>query len=199
MEQWKIIEDYPNYMVSNMGRIKSLNYKRTGEEKILKLNKQRFGYYMVSLRKNGNTSKKLIHRLVAQAFLPNPDNKPEIDHINTIVTDNRAENLRWVTSKENSNNPITRKHYSDVRKIMLGSKHPKSKRIIQFTFDGEFVNKWDSVMDVERELGLHHSNIFKVINGVRNHTGGYKWGYTEDYEQIPFKVFDLEIYIKKVA
>lgn len=106
IEEWKDIEDYPNYQVSSMGRIKSLNYNKTGKEKIMKVTPCN-GYFNLTLCKDGKTKQFQIHRLVAQAFIPNPENKPEIDHINTDRTDNRVENLRWVTHKENSNNPIT--------------------------------------------------------------------------------------------
>lgn len=198
-EIWKDIDGYPNYQVSNMGRVKSLNYKRTGKEKILKLNKHKFGYFMVSLRKNGITSKICVHRLVAKAFIPNPENKPEIDHINTNQSDNRVENLRWVTSKENSNNPITIKHCSDTRKTMIGSKHPKSKPIIQLTLNGEFVRKWDSATQVSKKLTYSQDSIWKCCKRKRKTAYNYIWGYADDYEQIPFKVFDLEIYRKKVV
>lgn len=84
------------YEVSNLGRV-----KKNGE--IIEPNYSG-GYYKI-----GHV---LLHRIVAELFVPNPDNKPEVDHINTDPLDNRAENLRWVTSKENSNNPLTKLHYS---------------------------------------------------------------------------------------
>lgn len=107
MEIWKTIEDYPNYQVSNMGRVKSLGNNKARKEKILKGIKGKDSYLSVGLYKEGKIKMYLVHRLVAQAFIPNPNNKPFIDHINTIRTDNRVENLRWVTSKENMNNSIT--------------------------------------------------------------------------------------------
>lgn len=60
---------------------------------------------------------------------------------------------------------------------MIGVKHPKSKKIVQLTQNGEFIKQWDSIMDVERELNIQHSNIWKTINGIRNSAGGYKWQY----------------------
>lgn len=107
-EIWKTIKDYPNYQVSNLGRVKSLNYLRTGKEKILRINKDKDGYFQITLSKNGKVKTHKIHRLVAEHFIPNPDNKPCIDHINTDRTDNNVENLRWTTQKENCNNPITK-------------------------------------------------------------------------------------------
>lgn len=224
IEIWKNIEGYPNYMVSNMGRVKSLNYNHTGKENILKTLLDGKGYYFVTIFKNKKPKCCRIHRLIAEAFIPNIENKPFIDHINTDKTDNRIENLRWVTHKENMNNQITTskmsnshkgKHLSQETKRKIstslknnpskpmlgkfGNEHPNSKPILQFTKDCEFMNKWDCILSVERELNIPHSNIIKVINGDRKTAGGYKWGYAKDYERIPFKVFDLEIYRKKVV
>lgn len=109
-EVWRPIKDYEGlYEISNLGRVKSLNYNHTKKEKILKNVENGKGYLMVCLTKNGKHKLFLVHRLVAEAFIPNPENKPCVDHINTIKNDNRVENLRWVTCEENSNNPLTKK------------------------------------------------------------------------------------------
>lgn len=106
-EEWKDIKGYEGlYQVSNKGRVKSLKNKGVDRECILKVVTNR-GYLQVRLCKNSNVKTLKIHRLVAEAFIPNPDNKPCIDHINTERTDNSVENLRWCTQKENMNNPIT--------------------------------------------------------------------------------------------
>ena len=170
MEIWKDIEGYNGlYQVSSKGRVKSLNYKKTGKEKLLKSAKKS-GYPFVALYKDGKKKQTLIHRLVASAFIPNTDNKPCIDHINTDRTDNRVENLRWVTYKENMNNPLTIEKKS-------GENNPKIKPIIQFSKDGKFMQKWNCIISVERELNIPHSNIIKVINGDRRTAGDYKWKY----------------------
>lgn len=191
MEIWKVIEEYPNYMVSSIGRVKSLNYNRTGKEKILKPYKNPDGYLQVILSKDGKIKSCKTHRLVAQAFIPNTDNKPCIDHINTNRTDNRVENLRWVTHTENMNNLLT------LNKLK-GENNYKAKSIIQFSKDGDFIKKWDCQADIERELNILKSSISNCCSGRSKTSGGYKWGYEEDYEKIPFKVFDLKIY-KKVS
>ena len=110
-EIWKDVEGYiGRYQVSNLGNIKSLNYRGTGQERLLSATPVHGGYLAVSLC-DGNTQKTFrVHKLVAEAFIENLNNKPCVDHINTIKTDNRADNLRWVTHKENNANPLTIEH-----------------------------------------------------------------------------------------
>ena len=79
-EIWKIIEGYPNYMVSNKGRVKSLNYHRERKEKIMENKKTKTGYLRITLNKNGKYKTFAVHRLVAEAFIPNPNNLPEVNH-----------------------------------------------------------------------------------------------------------------------
>ena len=124
-EVWKPIKDYEGlYEISNLGRVKSLNYKRTGKEKILKNTENSKGYLIVCLTKNEKRKQFKIHRLVAEAFIPNPEDKPCIDHINTIKNDNRVENLRWVTNEENNNNPLTKKKRNENYANFKGENHP---------------------------------------------------------------------------
>ena len=119
-ETWRDVVGYEGlYQVSDHGRVKSLNYNKTGQERLMRLITDKKGYLRVTLWKDGKQKMYQTHRIVAQAFIDNPDNKPCIDHINAIKTDNRVENLRWVTCKENCNNPITKERcrISNIGKV----------------------------------------------------------------------------------
>lgn len=154
MEIWKDVNGYTGlYQISNLGNVKRNN-------KILKPYFNSKGYYRVDLYKDGIEKKYTVHRLVAEHFIPNPDNKPCIDHINTNKTDNRVENLRWVTHKENNNNPK--------------SKYKQSIPVLQFSLDGELVNRWESIRDIEREIGIRNSAISHCLKSNKI-CGGFKW------------------------
>lgn len=174
-EIWKDIEGYEGlYQVSNLGRVKNLERyvnsrsgKRKSKEKILKQSRNRYMYVVLS--KNSKRNCFTVHRLVAKAFLPNPNNLPQIDHINTDKTDNRVENLRWVTHSENMKNPITYIYRCD--------NHYKSKPILQLTLDGVVVKQWQSMSEASRTLKISQGNIYLCCNGKRHKTGGYMWKY----------------------
>ena len=103
MEVFKDIVGFEGkYQISNLGNVKSLNYKNTHQEKLLKPVPHSKGYLKIQLMKDGKRKSFFIHRLVAEAFLSNPDNKPEVNHINSNRQDNRLENLEWVSTSENA-------------------------------------------------------------------------------------------------
>ena len=99
-EEWKLIEDYPNYMISNLGNVRNINYRNTGKQTSLKGSTYN-GYVHIALRKNNKSKIFLLHRLVAEAFIPNIENKPCINHIDCNRENNKAENLEWCTQQEN--------------------------------------------------------------------------------------------------
>ena len=155
MEVWKDIKSYEGlYQVSNKGNIYSIR-----KNKLFKLNTNKFGYYCVSLYKNSTTKTYTIHRLVAETFIPNPNNKPEVDHINTIKTDNRVENLRWCNHKENMNNTTSHKHYN--------------KRAVKCTTTNKVFN---SIKEASRYYNLADSSIIRACKNNNKYSGTLKDG-----------------------
>lgn len=176
MEQeiWKDIKGYKGlYQVSNYGNIRSLgkhvngrNSKRFVKGKIIKLFDDKDGYKIVNLYKKSKMKQFRIHRLVAIAFIPNPNNYPIINHKNEIKNDNKVENLEWCSNKYNCN---------------YGTRNDKiRKRINQYDLQGNYIKSWDSIIQVERELNIFHSRIIEVCKGKRKQIGGYIWKYANE-------------------
>ena len=158
-EIWKDIEDYEAlYQVSNLGRVKRV---KTG--RILKSGKHRDGYLHVCLSKNGSKSTKKIHRLVAEAFIPNPDNKQQVNHIDEDKTNNMVSNLEWSTSKENTNHGTRNKRVS----IPIIATNIKTGESTEFY----------GARECARQLDLNCGNITKVLKGRLKQTGGYTFKY----------------------
>lgn len=193
-EFWKEIEGFDNYQISNLGRVKNIKFDR-----LVKPLLDNRGYIMVNLYKNGKMKRLSLHRLIAIAFIPNPENKPCIDHINTDRSDNRIENLRWCTQKENHNNPLSLMNHSKAAKGRTVSEEQKknqsekmkgrykgnkwgSKKIIQLTLDGIFVREWDAIKDAADSFGVSSSAIWNCLNGkcqVKS-IKGFKWKYKKE-------------------
>ena len=179
-EEWRTINEYPDYIISNWGRVKSIKF---GKERILKQGKNRYGYFYVGLCKDRKRKYYFVHRIVATHFLPNPENKPQIDHIDTNPQNNCISNLRWVTNKENMNNPIT------LKKI---KKHQKS--ILQFSKKGRIIlHKWESIRQAIKELNINKGNVIQCLKGNRKTAGGFKWMYYEDYVNRMNYYFELAL------
>lgn len=125
-EVYRDIQGYEGlYQISNLGNVKSLNYNHTGKEKVLSCCVDKDGYLGVVLCKNCKPKHFRVHRLVAQAFIPNPENKQYVDHVNTVRSDNSVSNLQWVTIKENQNNELTKQKMSSSHKGKFKGKHWK--------------------------------------------------------------------------
>ena len=162
-EIWCPIKGYENiYEVSDQGRVKSLKF---GKERILKPLRTQKGYLRVSLCKNGEHKMYMVHRLVAQTFIPNPDNLPEVNHKDEDKTNNSVQNLEWCSSKYNANFGTRTKRISDKC----------SKMVLQFTKDGEFIREWKSIMDVQRNLGYYNGYISSCCTGKRKSAYNFIW------------------------
>ena len=175
-EIWKDIEGYEGlYQVSNMGRVKSLGRKvknislkrgyRETKDKILKQYIDRYGYLKVVLTKETQRSYFTAHRLVALAFIDNPLNKPSVDHKNTIRTDNRVENLRWLTQKEQLND----NELSKIRHLAAREKATNSlKKKVRCITTGE---EFECINDAVRKYNISDSCIIECCKGRQEYTG----------------------------
>lgn len=169
-EVWKPIDDFPNYQVSDYGRVKS-NIPHNGtNERILKPQLRKDGYLQIQLHKDGVIKNYLVHRLVAETFLPNPNSLPQVNHKNEDKTDNRVSNIEWCDCSYNTNYGTRNNRDAES----------KSKVVLQFDKQGNFINEWSSTHEVERQLGFYQQNICNCCNGKLHTAYGYKWLYKED-------------------
>ena len=151
----------PNYLVFADGNIYSIR-----NQKMLRPKAHRGGYLQVAIPYSPNKKKyPTIHRMVAEAFIPNPENKPEVNHINGIKTDNRVENLEWVTHSENENHCF--------KELSHKAAHP----VEMYSKDGVFIRRFYSMHEAQRQTGVWQGNIYKVCTGKIKSSGGYIWKY----------------------
>ena len=185
-EIWKTVIGYEGlYEVSSMGRVRSLDRYVRGRGDSMKLHKgrtlhpkiDRDGYCIYNLCKDGKVKNFRAHRLVADAFIPNPNNKSCIDHINTIRNDNRVENLRWSTQQENVNNPITINRMSTAKKNQEKGNHQTP--ITQYDLNGNFIKEYPTIKEAVMETGTNRTSIISCANGRYKTANGFRWGYTE--------------------
>ena len=180
-EEWRTPiydgETYEDFEVSNLGRIKSLNYGRTGKSELLKLIEIKNGYLQVKLSKNGKKKRCYVHRLVAQTFLPNPENKPCINHkiegkkgktMNMVFfnedgsIDKERTSIEWVTYKENNN---------------YGTRTERtSKPVIQLSLTGDFIREWPSINECGRN-GFNQGAVWLCCNGKLKTHKGFRFQY----------------------
>lgn len=169
-EIWKPVLGYEGlYEVSNLGRVKSLNWKRTNTHKCLYLKKHNKGYKQVELVKDKSSKMFLVHRLVANAFLDNPFNKTQINHKDYDKTNNNVDNLEWCTNSENMKHSCLRKNDKPKR---------RKEKILQFDIDGNFLKLWDDCISIKKEKGFNQTSIFECCENKRKTAYGYLWRYS---------------------
>lgn len=204
-EIWKPVVGFEDrYQISNLGNLKSNDYLIHYKNGKTELRKGRIripnivnGYKMFLMATGGKRRNMTAHRMVAMAFIPNPENKPCVDHIDTNPLNNSVENLRWVTYSENNRNPITmtkyRKagtyHHSELtkKKIGLTSKGRKWNKhqfdlqrktgfpILMFDKSNKFIKEYESSFYAHQELGIDRGHINACCNNKRKSAGGYIW------------------------
>ena len=168
VELWKEIDGYAGrYEVSNLGRIRSINYNNSGLPRIMKPEVTSKGYLAVGLSKNGKRKGYRVSRLVASAFVPNENGLPEVNHKDEDKTNNRADNLEWCDRAYNN------KYGTRISRTAEANRKP----VLQYTKDGELLARWEGAKEAERVLGISDGCIWLCCNRKRKTAGGYVWRY----------------------
>ena len=176
MEEWRDVVGFEGlYQVSNTGRVKGVDryigYKKKGKKRIWRgtekvLTPGRHGYLKVSLYKNGSSKTIQIQRLVAMAFIPNPENKEQVNHIDGNILNNNVDNLEWVTPSEN----MIHNYYVLKR---------GTKPVEQYDLNGNYIATYDSAVVAEKATGVWRCSISNVLCGRRHKAGNYIWKYAK--------------------
>jgi len=162
--EFKPIKGYKHYFINQKGEVLS---KIKGKPLILKQRINKHGYVQINLRKDTKVTTHQVHRLVAEAFIPNPENKLTVNHINGDKTDNRVENLEWNTYSENINHAY---------KVLKRPQY-EQKQVQQIDKNNNIIKIWDGIREAGRELGIKHNSISLVCQNKRKTAGGFNWSY----------------------
>ena len=166
---WKPIDGFKGYKISNDGFVYSEKTNRV----LNKINNSS-GYYHICLINNGKMQYQLLHRLIAQAFIPNPHNKPFINHIDGDKKNNKIDNLEWVTNKENI------RHAFEIG-LMNGKPSTRKKQIIQIDKKtNKVICEYNSQLEASKKLNIHPGSLSQCLNGKYKTAGGYIWKYKEE-------------------
>lgn len=188
-EFWKDIPGYEGlYKVSNHGRVMSVkfgpktNSVRLHEtSKVLKPSITNVGYLKVQLYKDSHSKIFYIHRLVASVFIPNPENKSQVNHIDCNKQNNRVDNLEWVTPSENQKHAIKNGLRASSPNLgKKGSLNPNSKAVYQCDLNGNIIHKWYGISEAARETGLSSSGISACLRRKNKTCKGFIWKYAEE-------------------
>ena len=166
-EEWRDVLGFEElYQVSNFGNVRTV---KNGEAEMSQ-QENRNGYMTVHLRNKGVERRAMVHRLVAEAFIPNPDELRDVNHKNGDKSDNRLENIEWVSHSDNMTHSF--------RELGKNVRH-----IVQLDLDNNFIERWNSIIEASEATGVCRTDIGECCMGNRKHTKGYKWKYEEDYEE----------------
>ena len=173
-EIFKDIEGYEGlYQISNLGRVKSLNYRHTGKEKIIKVGKHKDGYLTVCLYKEGAKKYYTVHKLVGNAFLSNPHGFKEVNHIDEDKTNNCADNLEWCSRSYNcSYNGRAKKAGKKIAEKL-------GKPVIAISKESGLIMEYESIREAERLTGVYHQNIIACCKGKYKSAGNFYWYYAD--------------------
>ncbi len=167
------------------GSIRSNNYRGTRQSRLLRPNYASRGYGKVWLSRNGRKIRAIVSRIIAETFIPNPENKPYVDHIDTNRQNNAVNNLRWVTPRENGNNPITLEHFrisnggENARYLgKTGIQHNRSKPV----FSENNKKFYGSTHEAERETGISRVMISLYCRNRVKAPAGHGWRWATDLE-----------------
>lgn len=185
MENWKAMELYPKYEISTEGRIRNSKTHYIYSQRL-----RSDGYLDIDIRENGERKKMLVHRLVASCYLDNPNNLPEVNHKNKIKTDNRVENLEWVSRKQNmehrnQDEKIKNQMQESGKRLAELNLRTKAKSVIQFDLSGNLMKIYPSLISAERETGTNRKYIRACLKGERQSANNYMWKSVEGSTTIP--------------
>ena len=167
-EIWKDIKGYENlYQISNLGRVRNNKSK-----KILKICTNKYGYMVCCLHNKKQQIKK-VHRLVAEAFIPNPQKLPQVNHKDENKTNNNVNNLEWCSNKYNCNYGTRGERIGKKLSMVL------KKKIVQKQ-DNKIIKIWDSAKEAEEQTKIKRSDICRCCKGIRKKAGGYSWEYAKN-------------------
>ena len=169
--EWKQIKGFDGYFINEEGQVKSTRSFKGTQERILKPSKNQQGYITYNLMRGGKAFRKTLHRLLMETFKPNKDNLPCINHMDGNILNNSLDNLEWCTYGHN-----------EKEAYRLGLKHSriKPKPVVQLSKDFKIENVFESLQQIEKNLGYSSGNIAQVCNKKRKSAYGYIWRYADE-------------------
>lgn len=181
-EIWIPVSGYETlYEVSDKGNVRSIAFLCSRNNRLqprraprcLRQETSRDGYKRVVLSRYGEHKHFGVHRLVAMAFIPNPNNLPQVNHINEDPSNNNVFNLEWCTGKENCNHGL---HRQRIKERQTNAAH-HSKAVNRYSIDGKYICSYPSAREAERQTGIASEQISRVCMGKNRHAGGFLWKY----------------------